>query len=166
MLTFSAANADGDNIVGRAHATTGPSAQGSVEGSTGVGRECKDADGRIVVAGSIGKKRPVTIRCIVFAIDIITERFKPGCCVDITGGVARERSYADGGVTEAASIAAERERAGNRVVVTSGVVRERFSAGGSVVVTGRVATQRKLTVGSVSDASGVVTESRRPRWRC
>ena len=66
------ANADGDNIVGRAHATTGPSAQGSVEGATGVGRECKDADCRIVVAASIGKKCPITIRCVVFAVDIIT----------------------------------------------------------------------------------------------
>jgi len=49
-------DADGNNIVGRAQANTGSSAQGSIEGSTGVGRECNDSDCRIVVAGSVGKK--------------------------------------------------------------------------------------------------------------
>jgi len=158
-------NADGNNIIGRADATTGPSVQGSVEGSTGVGRECKESDCRIAVAGSVAKKRPVTVRCVVLAIGIITESLNPGCCIDITGCVANERVHARDGVTEAGSIVVERERAGNRVVVTSGVARERFSSGGSVVVTGRVATKRKLTVGSVLAASRVVTKSRRPVGR-
>ena len=155
-------NADGNNIVGRGDTSTGPSAQGSVEGSAGVGRECKDSDCRIAVTSSVGKKRPVTVRCIVLAIGITTESLNPGCCIDITGCVANERIHARDGVTEACSIVVERERAGNRVVVTSGVTRERFSSGGSVVSTGGIATQRKLTVGSVSDASRVVTEGRRP----
>jgi hypothetical protein len=72
-------------------------------------RKCKDSDCRIVVAASIGKKCSVTIRCIIFAIDIITERFQASCCVHIPGRVAKERLYAGGGVTEAGNIAAERE---------------------------------------------------------
>jgi hypothetical protein len=83
-------NADENNLVRRAHASTGPSAQGSVEGATGVGRERKDSDCGIVVAASIGKKCSVTIRCIIFAIDIITERFQASCCVHIPGRVAKE----------------------------------------------------------------------------
>ena len=81
--------ADGNDVVRRAHVKTGPSAQGSVEGSAGVGREGKNSDGRIVVAGSVGKKRSVTVRCIVFAVGIIAKRFKARCCVHIPDGVAR-----------------------------------------------------------------------------
>jgi len=156
------ANADGDNIVGRTHASTGPSAQGSVEGATDVSRECKNADCRIVIAASIGKKCSVPIRCIVFAVDIITQRFQAGCCVHIPYRVARERQYADGRVTEATSVATERLLPIRRIVRRIGVTRERFSSGGRVVVTSCVATQRKLLVGSVSDASRVVTEGRPP----
>ena len=155
-------DADSNHVVGRAHATTGPSAQGSVEGSTGVGRECQDADCRIVVAASIGKKRPVTIRCIFFAVDIITERFQASCCVNIPDRVARERQYTDGRVTETTSVATERLLAVRGVVKSVGVTRKRFSSGGRVVVTGDVATERELTIGGVSDASRVVTEGRRP----
>lgn len=155
-------DADGNPVVGRSHAIAGSSAQGCVETSTGVSRECKDAAGCVAVTGSIGKKRPVTICRVVLAIGIIMESLNSGCCIDITDGVANERVHARSGVTKAGSIVVERERAGNRVVVTSGVARERFSSGGSVVVTGGVATQCKVTVGSVSDASRVVTESRRP----
>ncbi len=126
-------NADGDNIVGRAHVTTCPSAQGSVEGSTGVGRECRDADCRIVVAVSIGEKCPILIRRIFFAVDIITERFQAHCCVYIPDRVARKRQYADGRVTEAASVVSERLLPVRCVVKSIGVTGERFSAGGRVV---------------------------------
>ena len=125
----------------------------------------QDSDGRIVVASSVGKKRPVTVRCIVLAIGIITESLNSGCCVDITGGVAKERIHADGGVTEAGSIVVERERAGSRVVVTSGVAGERFSAGGGVVVTGRVATQRKPPL-AVFRIPVVLSPRADTRWRC
>jgi hypothetical protein len=73
--------------------------------------------------------------------DIITERFNPSCCVDITDCVANERVHAGGGVTEAGSIVVvECEHAANCVVVTSGVARERFSSDGSVVATGGIVT--------------------------
>ena len=148
-------DADGNHVVGRSHAIAGSSAQGCVETSTGVSRECKDAAGCVAVTGSIGKKRPVTICRVVLAIGIIMESLNSGCCIDITDGVANERVHARSGVTKAGSIVVERERAGNRVVVTSGVVEECLKTTRRVEVAGGIASEHTITDGRIGFASSV-----------